>query len=207
MTDEKFVFVSDVRDKKRTATGAHHKRTHAGKGGAVKFPSDFMTKKERDAMNGEEKSYRLNDPMSWAKFCTMPDDIKVMYIKAIREKFGASDSKIFKMLGITQSHGSRKFKELGLGRGKGQWKSDFDADGWERWLNGVPAKETDVQMEADVESVIVPEAADPVEEVTPVPFCGMLKYEESALTALAAVGCILGDACVRLTVTWERMEV
>ena len=46
MTDERYTFVSDVRDKKRTARGAFNKRTHCGKGGAVKFPSDFMSKKE-----------------------------------------------------------------------------------------------------------------------------------------------------------------
>lgn len=40
MTDEKFVFVSDCADKKRTARGIHNKRTHAGKSGKVIFPSD-----------------------------------------------------------------------------------------------------------------------------------------------------------------------
>lgn len=208
MTDEKYVFVSEVRDKKRTATGAFHKRTHAGKGGAVKFPSDFMTKKERDAMNGEEKTYRLNDPMPWEKFCKMPDDIKVMYIKAIRDKFGASDCAIFKMLGISQPYGQRVFKHLGLCSGKrgGYSPSKFDAEGWERWLNGVPAQEADVQTEAAVESVSIPEAVDPVEKVTPVPYSGMLQYEDSAMNALAAVGCILGDARVRITVRWECVE-
>mgnify|MGYP001248187255 FL=1 len=45
MTDEKFVFVSDCADKKRTARGIHNKRTHAGKGGKVIFPSDYLTRK------------------------------------------------------------------------------------------------------------------------------------------------------------------
>lgn len=206
MTDEKYVFVSEVRDKKRTATGAFHKRTHAGKGGAVKFPSDFMTQKERNAMNGEVTTYRMNDPMTWAEFRKLPDDIKIMYIKSIREKFGVSDCQIFKMMGISQPQGQRKLQALGLGRGRGQWPKEFDAEAWERWLNGVPAKETDVQMEATVESVSIPEAADPVEEVTPVPYSGMLQYEDSAMNALAAVGCILGDARVRITVRWECVE-
>ena len=63
MTDEKFVFVSDVAEKKRTARGSHNKRTHCGRGGTVRFPSDNMTRKELSKMNGEVKSYRMNDPM------------------------------------------------------------------------------------------------------------------------------------------------
>lgn len=62
MTDEKFVFTSDVADKKRTARGAHNKKAHAGKGGKVKFPADYMTKKELTAMSGEVKSYKMNSP-------------------------------------------------------------------------------------------------------------------------------------------------
>ena len=67
MTDEKFVFTSDVADKKRTARGAHNKKAHAGKGGKVKFPADYMTKKELTAMSGEVKSYKMNSPLSAIK--------------------------------------------------------------------------------------------------------------------------------------------
>lgn len=62
MTDERFTFIEDCKDKKRTARGAHNKRTHCGKGGAVMFPSDYLTTKEKKAMNGECKAYRMNDP-------------------------------------------------------------------------------------------------------------------------------------------------
>ena len=71
MTDEKFVFVSDCADKKRTARGIHNKRTHAGKGGKVIFPSDYLTRKEREAMNGEVKTYALNRPMRWKAYKSM----------------------------------------------------------------------------------------------------------------------------------------
>ena len=53
MNDEKYVFINDCAEKKRTARGIHNKRTHAGKGGKVIFPSDYLTRKEREAMNGE----------------------------------------------------------------------------------------------------------------------------------------------------------
>lgn len=46
MNDEKYVFINDCAEKKRTARGIHNKRTHAGKGGKVIFPSDYLTRKE-----------------------------------------------------------------------------------------------------------------------------------------------------------------
>ena len=46
MKDEEYLFRQDSRDKALTARSARHKRTHCGKGGRVKLPSDYMTKKE-----------------------------------------------------------------------------------------------------------------------------------------------------------------
>lgn len=45
MNDEKYVFITDCAEKKRTARGIHNKRTHNGKGGKVLFPSDYLTRK------------------------------------------------------------------------------------------------------------------------------------------------------------------
>ena len=53
MTDEKYTFVTDVAEKKRIARGSFNKRTHNGKGGKVRFPSDYLSNKERNKMNGE----------------------------------------------------------------------------------------------------------------------------------------------------------
>ena len=81
MKDETYAFISDVKDKKITARSARHTRTHCGKGGRVRFPSDNLSKKELQKMNGECKSFRLNDPMVWKEFKSMPDDLKITYIK------------------------------------------------------------------------------------------------------------------------------
>ena len=114
MTDERYTFVSDVRDKKRTARGAFNKRTHCGKGGAVKFQSDFMSKKEIMAMNGEVKAYKLNDPMTWGEFKAMPDDLKIGYVKSLRERFSVSDAEIGRMMGVSRSSISSETKRLGI---------------------------------------------------------------------------------------------
>lgn len=220
MTDEKYVFQTDCREKKRTASGAFHKRTHAGKGGAVKFPSDYMTRKELNAMNGEPKSYNLNSPMTWAEFKELPDDIKVMYIKLIREKFRVSDSTIFRMMGVSQAAGQRHFAKLGLGMGKRGKPVNSDMDGWCMWINGIKGAEKesvlpDVLPElvnrpeevADVEAV--EESVEVVEERTQlksaVPEYGQLDFECNASAALQMVDQILQDANVKITVVWKRL--
>jgi hypothetical protein len=140
MTDEKYTFIEDVRDKKKTATGAYHKRTHCGKGGAVRFPSDFMTKKELRAMNGEVKEYRLNDPMRWKEFKAMPDDIKVLYIKSLRKAYNVSDTKITEMLGVSVYTLCKEMKRLGISAGQRSGRRKWDEDGWYAWLNGAPVE-------------------------------------------------------------------
>ena len=59
LPDEQYVLREDTREKAITARSARHTRTHCGKGGAVKFPSDYLSKKELKAMNGETKSYNI----------------------------------------------------------------------------------------------------------------------------------------------------
>ena len=212
MTDERFTFIEDLRDKKRTAAGAYHKRTHCGKGGAVKFPSDFKTKKEIAAMSGEVKTYKLNAPMTWEEFKAMPSDIAITYIKALRDKYGVSDSKIFQMMGINQATGQRYIVKLGIGIGKGGSRyQSWDKDGWYSWVNGVPAK-GETNPSEGLEKCVV-EVEKPTEKCEVVyeppkmyaPHIGSLTFEGKAAEALATVALLLGEANVRLSVTWEGM--
>lgn len=218
MTDEKYTFISDVREKKRTAAGAHHKRTHCGKGGAVKFPSDYMTKKEIDAMNGEVKSYKLNDPMTWAEFKAMPDDLKIDYIKALRSKFNVSDMNIGVMLGCTQVTISKEVRRLGISGGQRSGRTKWDKDGWCAWCNGVKpekaersaAEEVKVEKEEQKEEAMLRYVTAPspcvgaVERKEPlIPDCGTMTLRGCVDDALAMIGKTLGNARVRLTVSWE----
>ena len=216
MTDEKFCFISDVREKKWTATGAYHKRTHCGKGGAVKFPSDYMTAKERKAMNGEVKSYKLNDPMTWEEFKAMPEDVQVCYVKALREKFGASDSKIAAMLGVKQPNFSVHSRILGIGLGRNCNPKMKDKDAWFAWCNGVKAKT--VAEENDTaeyrgeefapahENRFSLEKVERADAVKIAPSEAIMKFEGDASAALDVVKQILGNRVVKLAVQWEVVD-
>lgn len=214
MKDEEYLFISDVREKKRIANSAFNKRTHCGKGGSVKFPSDNLSRKELNAMNGKVESYRLNDPMTYAEFKKMPDDLKIAYVKAIRQKFGVSDSQIAKMLGAVQSTFSRDVRLLGIGTGRNSRNGKTgDKEGFWTWVHGV-------ELSGTVEPVSAPEEAEepePIvfntepEPVVPAPVesapfilpeSGSLTFEGNAQDILKSVGVLMGGANVRLTVSW-----
>lgn len=141
-SDEQYEFMQDTREKKTTAHSARNRRGHCGKGGAVKLPSDFMTKKERDAMNGECKSYRMNDPMTWEQFKEIPDDLKGCYIKALRLKYDVPDSYIAEMMGASKSSFSAELTRLGLKTDAGRGKRSWDKEGFTNWCNGVRVRAT-----------------------------------------------------------------
>lgn len=152
MTDEVYEFMQDCADKKVTARSARNKRTHNGKGGRVRLPSDFLTKKEREAMNGECKSYRMNEPITWEEFNTWPKEHKITYIKLLREKFNAPDYAIAEMMGRDRwSFGDWIFS-AGLNVGKNGRPRTWDKDGFLAWRDGV-------------KDGVVTKSEDPVEEV------------------------------------------
>lgn len=134
-SDEQYMMIQDSREKKSIAASAFKQKTHCGKGGTVKFPSDYLSRKELKAMNGECKSYRMNDPISWSEFLEWPNEHKSSYIKRIREKFGASDKYIAEMFDVACNMFLMYVRELGL-----EAKTECD-ESWEQqkfyaWRSG-----------------------------------------------------------------------
>lgn len=180
-------------------------------------------------MNGEVKSYKLNEPMTWAEFKAMPDDIKVAYIKALRGKYNVSDTKIFEMMGVSQANGQREIVRLGIALGRGRsGRVKWDKDGWYAWVNGVKAVNEDVVIDNDSGKAILDEGInvapevkkEEVKEEAPpadlkfaemkyepptmvAPRCGTMHFEGNAREALTTVSLMLGGENVRLCVTWE----
>ena len=136
MTDEKYIFIQDCKDKKITARSARSTRTHCGKRGTVKFPSDYMSKKELEAMNGVCESYRLNEPVTWGEFRDWPKHIQEDYIKLITKKFNAPLSAISSMMGVHRCtlpayvHDN----ELNVGKVK-HGRRYWDDSGFNEWVS------------------------------------------------------------------------
>lgn len=164
--DEQYVMISDSIEKKKIAHSSHNRKTHCGKGGRVKFPSDYLSKKELKAMNGDVKSYNLNKPMTWEEFRSMPQDLQIMYIKKLRNEFGVPDIVLSKAMGICKSSFSKAMKDLNLSLGKSagatgkQWlnseKSSKFSEYWNKFEN---------KKECTIEEEIAKDAAEHVEEM------------------------------------------
>lgn len=230
MTDERFTFIEDCKDKKRTARGAFNKRTHCGKGGAVMFPSDYLTNKEKKAMNGACKTYRMNDPMTWKDFKYMPQDLQCTYIHSLRDTFGANNKVLFAMLGISDAAGSKYFAKIGLGLGRGKTPGKFNEEAWKRWLNGeviIPEdnvikqvtdpdefmallngqdEPTDANVNdlpSSVSYIRIPQYADDCRAE----LCsGRLTFEGNAYDIAEKFLRIIGNANVHMSISWEVIK-
>lgn len=211
MTDEKYTFVEDMKGKKQMARSARNRRTHTGKGGRAKLPSDYMTKKELAAMNGECKTYRMNSPMKWAEFKAMPDELKTNYIRSIREKYDAPIAAIADMFGIHRTNLSREFHRLGLDGGKPGPTGNYDKEGFMIWAYGVPVPKKEApEKKEEPENMVAQQEAAPVVQETKawaVPNCGNMVFEGKAEEVMKTVAVILGGANVHISISWDVLEV
>jgi len=97
MTDEQFVLTEDNRARKQMANGAKHKHT-GSKTKVCRFPSDYLTKKEKEALNGEVKSWNMNEFYTYDQFKSMPHDIQEQYLNGLIEKYNVSVGTISRCL-------------------------------------------------------------------------------------------------------------
>lgn len=153
MNDVEFILKEDIKEKKQAGRGYYHKK-NGSKSKKCRLPSDSLSKKEIEKMNGECKVYNFNKPMSYSNFCAMPVDLQIKYLEMLRDKFGASQVDIAKMMNVAPSTlASHRYKFLNnkpVFPSNG--RSKFDKDAWNRFINGEEA-ENAVEAEPDEEVV------------------------------------------------------
>jgi hypothetical protein len=165
-------------------------------------------------MNGEVKSYRLNDPMKWAEFKAMPDDIKITYIKLLREKFNCFDGAIAEMLGVNKCTFLAEIKRLGLGHGAkhGGYRTWNEREAFYAWVNGSTSEEVQVDEEPEtasqeeIEPNPVPEEVVCSEDRNAIPESGNMTFEGNVEDILKTVGILLGGAKVHISITWDVLS-
>lgn len=213
MNDTEYEFMKDSRDKKNVARSSHNARTHCGRSGSVRFPSDNLTKKEIKAMSGECIEYKsLKKPMNWEEFKELPNDIKKEYIKSIREKFGAPDQYIAEMFGVCARTLSLFLKDLNLNAGKesGNGKRKWEKEKFYAWRSGadehapVPAVVEETAEDSSSLSDNVNEGDTcSVEKVCAIPKDGQMIFNCPADHALNMIAMVLGNKNVELFVEWR----
>lgn len=99
MTDERYVYNTDIQDRKRTASGALAK-----KGGSrsrrCPLPSDTLTKAQRQKLNGSVESIKLNQPMSWARLRELTPTLQLLYLDHLVNEHKARRVDLCSMLGV-----------------------------------------------------------------------------------------------------------
>lgn len=219
MNDYEYEFMCDSRDKKITARSARSTRTHNGKRGSVKFPSDYLSKKEIKAMSGECIKYAsLKKPMTWTEFKELPNDLKKEYIAFIRERFGAPDKYIAEMLGVTGNCLGLYVRDLGLGHGadSGNGKRKWEKEKFYAWRSGAvenencpPVIEDPVEPESTNDSSSLSDnnvTDSSCEKVRAVPHDGLLQFNCPVDEALNMLAVVLGGKKVKLHVQWKVIE-
>ena len=102
MTDECYVLSMDNRERAASKTGARHRKCGA-KSKKCTLPSDRMTKKERERMNGPVTSISMNKPYTeWKNFLKLPNDIQQKYLQGLVDKYGARSTDVASMFGVTK---------------------------------------------------------------------------------------------------------
>ena len=204
MTDEKYIFIETERERKRTARGVHNKRSHAGRGGRVKTPSDYLSRKERDKMNGDVNTYKLNEPMSWKEFKRMPDDIQSQYLKGIISKYDPDAIAMGQMFKATAETVRRRMKELGIKPKKGGRHDPDRNDAFFAWLHGNPTESGGVVVDT-----VEPAEVEEVKTVAELPgrklapLSGHMTLCGTPAEIGETIASFLGNECIKCEVTWE----
>lgn len=206
MTDEEYIFRTECAEKKRTARGSFNRLPHAGRGGKVKMPSDYLTKKEREAMNGEVITYQMNKPMSWAQFKKMPDDTKREYINSIIHKYDPQQTAVAAMFGVTPRTLYVLCEELGIHFKRGGTQRENRNDAFWAWVNG-PVKVEAILKEPEekAEYKTVPETRIQPQGGAGAPESGMLVFSNTTAQDAfnAAYALLTTTAMQKLVISWE----
>ena len=119
MTDERYLFMQDIKEKNRTKSGAYHKRSGA-KSKYVGLPSDHMTKAEWKRRNSPVKTYNINTCIhDWNTFKELPADLKREYILRCRNTYGARLPVVAESLSVNPVTLRKNLIDSGISVGRG----------------------------------------------------------------------------------------
>ena len=167
-------FDYDCMQKKRIASGAVH-RKRGSKSKKCTLPSDYLTKKELKAMNGEVKSYNIHERMDWKKFKTLPEDVAIAHVNWLIETFGCNAEAIGRSLGVSKGCVFVWAKSQGI---KFDYRRFIPSKEWLTFLGEMPVVEPEV-VEETVEETKKEEDNEALEQM-----CAQISAELAAVKVL-----------------------
>ena len=106
-------FDYDVLQKKRTAAGARHMK-RGSRSKRCSLPSDNLTPAQLKRRNGPVSTYKLDAPMRWDDFKSMPVDLQKKYLTNLVETYGATNEMLGDMFYVHPTHVGAVKKALGV---------------------------------------------------------------------------------------------
>ena len=161
----------------------------SGRGAGVRMPSDSMSRKERDAMNGNCMTYRTGVPVAYEEFSAWPEDVQKEYLKKIYWTFGGTKRSIGNMLGVSDITVVRIMERLGVPRrNAGEHPQNGQFKAWLRGENKTTLKEfiPEKQM-AELKAIAEPPKPESKPEPKPEPPKAEEQKTGNAILALAAL--------------------
>lgn len=190
-------FYKEVSEKKVVARGARY-RKGGSKSRKCSMSTDYMTQKQWKERNGPIMSYSMTQPIDWNSFKEMPADVQEMYVKSMKEKFGANQTDLAEMFDVHPQTVRMVFKSLGLGkmfsRG-GKLMNEEQKKVWHKFIGREAEENAEEQVEAVVE-----ETVDVIEEQPAI--CEQTEEDDSDVCESDVedtVACLMSDFAVRFT--------
>ena len=106
-------FDYDVLQKKRTAAGARRMK-RGSRSKRCSLPSDHLTPAQLKRRNGPVSTYKLDAPMRWDDFKSMPVDLQKKYLTNLVETYGATNEMLGDMFYVHPTHVGTVKKALGV---------------------------------------------------------------------------------------------
>ena len=214
MNEDRLDYLKHIAEQKKIGNSAANKYR---KGGAIMLPSDRMSDEEIAAQSSEVKTYNIKRPLKWDEFKNLPHDLKISYIKMLRQRFDVADVRLADLFGVSAWTVQQKIKELGLTKGKGWNATFFNRAEWEAFLKGgetaqEETKTTAEQPTQETQQERRTEETEPERNLAAdcdlhlIPHSGTITFEGRAMDALRKCEQLLQNKYLRITITWDSFS-
>lgn len=110
-------------------------RGRVAKSSRCRLPSDSLTQKEWNAMNGAVISFNPDKPMTYPKFKLLPEHLQKEYLGGLQVKYNFTLTQLGEMFGISGPSAGRILRKLGIPAAPANIKRDQSQhDKWNDFL-------------------------------------------------------------------------
>lgn len=101
MTDERFTFVDQQRERKSAARGARH-RVCGSKSKRCTLPHEYLTPAQMKRRNGIVNTYSMNAPHTKAELSGWSQDLRREYFTGLMQRYCPTNAQLADMLGCSE---------------------------------------------------------------------------------------------------------